>query len=45
MDEIDRLIADTAYSQIERNEQLLASGVMRVILPKCDAVEDPHQNH
>lgn len=42
--EIDRLIADTAYYQIERNEQLIASGVVPVIPPKCDAVDDPDQN-
>jgi hypothetical protein len=41
---IDRLIADTAYYQIERNEQLLASGVVPVIPPKADAVDDAKQN-
>jgi len=41
---IGRLIADTAYYQIERNEQLLASGVVPVIPPKSDAVDDPRQN-
>ncbi|MBK3844445.1 transposase [Paraburkholderia aspalathi] len=42
--EIDRLIADTAYYQIERNERLIASGVVPVIPPKCDAVDDPDRN-
>ncbi|ABE36570.1 transposase, IS4 family [Paraburkholderia xenovorans LB400] len=42
--EIDRLIVDTAYYQIERNEQLPASGVVPVIPPKSDAVDDPDQN-
>ncbi|MFL9989483.1 hypothetical protein [Paraburkholderia sediminicola] len=41
---IDRLIADTAYYQIERNEQLLASDVVPVIPPKVDAVDDAKQN-
>jgi IS5 family transposase len=44
VDKIDRLIADTAYYQIERNEQLLASGVVPVIPPKADAVDDAKQN-
>jgi Transposase DDE domain len=42
--ELDRLIADTAYYQIERNERLLASGVVPVIPPKSDALDDPKQN-
>jgi hypothetical protein len=42
--EIDRLIADKAYYQIERNEQLIASGVVPVIPPKADAVDDPRQD-
>ncbi|CAE6872017.1 IS5 family transposase ISAzba3 [Paraburkholderia domus] len=41
---IDRLIADTAYYQIERIEQLLASGVVPVIPPKADAVDYAKQN-
>ena len=42
--EIDQLIADKAYYQIERNEQLIASGVVPVIPPKADAVDDPRQD-
>src|SRR5471032_1351280 len=41
---IDRLIADAAYYQIERDEQLLVSGVVPVIPPKADAVDDVKQN-
>jgi hypothetical protein len=42
--EINPLIVDTAYCQIDRNEQLLASGVVPVLPPRCGAVDDPNQN-
>lgn len=41
---LDRLIGDTAYYQIERNEKLLTSGVVPVIPPKADAVEGSGAN-
>jgi hypothetical protein len=37
------LFADSNYYQIERNENLLAQGVLPVIPPKSNAVADPDQ--
>lgn len=44
LDNVGCVIADTGYYQIERNEQLLAKGIMPVIPPKSSAVDDPEHN-
>jgi Transposase DDE domain len=40
---IAQLIADSNYYQIERNERLMAQGVIPIIPPKSTAVADPDQ--